>query len=775
MGFYDFNTNINRPYFKHHLKMGDVYLYVNSAGGVVPSASPVPISYDPIGWDENELKFVRNLIQFGVERNYSLLYKYVKDAAKILRFVLYTYGKEKSCQLVVYRLNKSTQTYTHYYTGDIDFTTASDERDFFSVGNKEAGVAADIKANEDTTYEMAVNSSNRVIVDIDPLLVDGEITFITAPLQTNFPNAPDGPEIEITDRRTLYLIAAQKTFVPVSTSAKLPVELGQLDTSNTPLPGISEGQYPVGWFNGNFLLNATSRNPCLFTAKVDVYNVIVSGALPVTITNNSGYDMTFRWGIEKETLTGSTFSWTYYFSSSTYFIADGDPQQVFTLPLDVAPIDLVAGERIRLFFDPQGLPLPPSTNGGYFIEIHDQENVKVTFQHYTQPFTVKGIRYNDACSFLVDKISNGTASFSSDLLTDTSATYPDGIDNRPVDTIILSGDSIRNAIYSLEGSPINPVPVLVDPKIKMKWSDAFKDANSLWSIGIGIENDNVVRLEKKSYFFDKNTTYHLPEAASVTVAHASQYYYNSMKIGSPNQTYDNVNGRDEFNTTQIFTFQINRVKNELDLVSPWRHDMYGIFYTWVQYVLLQSVDSSSDNDVFVMEIDPDSAVIIDGETHYSPKYWPTEAAAGDILGVVDPARTFNIGLSPHRSLRRNGAFIRSWLVGQEDKTIKFQSTDKNPNLFATLSGPTEEENSDILISSLANPLFLPHELTVQVETTEPMIEVFENNPKQKFITMCEGVEYRGYCLGIGVKPAKPDLYTMKLMAAEDMDLNALIR
>src|SRR6202008_1524349 len=101
------------------------------------------------------------------ERNYTLPYKYTFEAAKILRFVYYTYGPEKGCQLYVEILNHTTQLYSAYYTGDIDFTTANDQRDFFSVGVKETGVAASIKANEDVIYEVPITTPDKIIIDID--------------------------------------------------------------------------------------------------------------------------------------------------------------------------------------------------------------------------------------------------------------------------------------------------------------------------------------------------------------------------------------------------------------------------------------------------------------------------------------------------------------------------------------------------------------------------------------------------------------------------------
>ena len=61
---------------------------VNSFGEVLLSNNPYPLKYSPEGWDDIAVKNIRNRKYWGVDRSVSSAFKYVEDAAQILKHIL---------------------------------------------------------------------------------------------------------------------------------------------------------------------------------------------------------------------------------------------------------------------------------------------------------------------------------------------------------------------------------------------------------------------------------------------------------------------------------------------------------------------------------------------------------------------------------------------------------------------------------------------------------------------------------------------------------------
>lgn len=155
------------------------------------------------------------------------------------------------------------------------------------------------------------------------------------------------------------------------------------------------------------------------------------------------------------------------------------------------------------------------------------------------------------------------------------------------DQCVTSGQSIRQ--YRSESV------------IKTSMDDFFKSCKR-WGVGLGIENNQLV-IEKHEYFFKSGIAIlNLGDVIDFEVSVAEDLVFNTIKVGYLNQTYDNVNGKDEFNVTQQYTTPHTRVVKELDLVCPFRADMFGIELTRIRLYLKDSTDNKADNDTFIMNV-----------------------------------------------------------------------------------------------------------------------------------------------------------------------------
>jgi len=304
--------------------------------------------------------------------------------------------------------------------------------------------------------------------------------------------------------------------------------------------------------------------------------------------------------------------------------------------------------------------------------------------------------------------------------------------------------------------------------IKTSFKDFFQSAHVQKNVAMGV-NGNTLSIEARNAFFTGAEIIDLGEVKDVKVSVATDYIYNTLKIGYPNQTYDDLNGRTEYNTTFLWNLPISRVVKELNLVSPYRGDTFGIEFIRINLDGKNTTDNKGDNDVFIVdsirEIDPSG----------NPYWTAFRQIFVEVQGVFEGNYVYNISISPKRLLYVHGDSLRSFLYGQESKEIVFQSTDKNPYLLTiALSGEVVSERADVPVGILNGPFFKPFymEFTTQVPMTfTQMISISKTG---MFRFTYRGQSFKGCLMEGGIKPATMEQQTFRLLAAVDNDLTKLI-
>lgn len=143
--------------------------------------------------------------------------------------------------------------------------------------------------------------------------------------------------------------------------------------------------------------------------------------------------------------------------------------------------------------------------------------------------------------------------------------------------------------------------------LKTSLNDFFQSFRR-YGIGLGILRDPIngdkLIIEKLEYFFRSDiAVLNLGEISDLSVDVAEDISFNTIKAGFKNQTIDKVNGRDEFNVTQLYSTPNTRIIKELDLVSTYRADMYGIEVTRIDLFGKDTTDNTADNDVFMISVE----------------------------------------------------------------------------------------------------------------------------------------------------------------------------
>jgi hypothetical protein len=273
---------------------------------------------------------------------------------------------------------------------------------------------------------------------------------------------------------------------------------------------------------------------------------------------------------------------------------------------------------------------------------------------------------------------------------------------------------------------------------------------------------NTLRIEEKSYWVQYADFIDLGEVKNMKVSCATDLLVNNIKIGSPNQDYDDVNGKQEFNTTHEYSAPITRVQKELNLVSVYRKDCFGIELTRINLDGKTTTDDKGDNDVFMIHIE-------DGPRGDGFNHLDRSLNAG-ATGLLSPATVFNLYLTPARALIRNGNYIRSLFYKLDSRYLTFQTTDKNDQVVA--SGVTE--NADWQLASLSAALFSCNYLEFETKVPYNLFDILNTSPLRAFKGTWAGFAFIGIPDKVSIAPGENAPQTYKLLPSPATDLTQLI-
>lgn len=388
----------------------------------------------------------------------------------------------------------------------------------------------------------------------------------------------------------------------------------------------------------------------------------------------------------------------------------------------------------QLFFVGRDLANASPANLPNLKMTYYETDISLNFNFKFRDTTIKALRPEYVFQQLISKISDSAYI--------PQSTYLQTIQ----DVVVTCGDAIRG---------------ITGAKIKTSLRDFFQSYNSDFGLGMGMIG-NTLRLEEKAYWVQYTDVVDLGEVSKMKVSPATDLLVNNIKNGSPNQEYDDVNGKQEFNTTQERSAPITRIAKDLNLVSVYRKDCYGIEFTRINLEGKTTTDDKSDNDVFMIHIE--DAPRGDGFYHLD------RSLNDGATGLLTPSTVFNLYLTPARGIRRNGNYIRSLFYKLDAKYLKFQTTDKNSAVIA--SGITE--NADIQIASLDTPLFSCNYLEFETKVPINLFELLKANPLKAFKGTWAGFSFVGIPDKISIQPGDNAAQTFKLLASPDTDLTQLI-
>lgn len=150
-------------------------------------------------------------------------------------------------------------------------------------------------------------------------------------------------------------------------------------------------------------------------------------------------------------------------------------------------------------------------------------------------------------------------------------------------------------------------------KAKSKFRDFFAAMHRNLVIGMEAnEETKVINMPFKNSFYNSSVVYNLGEVRDCIFELNESLLHSNIRVGYPNQDYDNVNGKDEFNNTHNYTTPSTRSTSMLDLTHNWRSDCYGIELLRINLDGKTTTDNSSDNNIFLLDVVKKTGSIFSG-------------------------------------------------------------------------------------------------------------------------------------------------------------------
>lgn len=727
-----------KPHYRISFKdiSGNYYHPTNSNGAYVDTTPLYFYRSYVTNWSEMGIIDERNSRMFGFTRSYTEdNYQFVKIARQIVGWVWLNGGSNAYIELYVEVLDQTINDYVFDYKSAIDLATASLNRDTLSAKLLDDGIEAKVKSREDITYEIPIDSTTGYrTIEILPMNVLGACKLLTT---WPCPGDTSTGSKTVSGTTSAYKVPffyVDKTLVSVSdTPGNQPISF-----SDPALNNFVSGQ-DFELFNAGTGMPVNDDN-YIIKANVPIRNVKFRVRIRFHINNTSGFAGNYTATLSKMNAAGTAYTIIQQFTTAT-ILSSGMLNDYFDF--NTLPFNMAVGESLILYFSFSVASAGANTHD---FAIEKDTPLNISFEHYTDSYTVTGLSWYRAGIELIKRITDGDATFQSQYLT-TLHSFASQIDLQPQNLMILSGDSVR-------GSD-NPV-------LKITLKDYLKASMVMMGLGFGVEGNKCV-LEPIAYFMKADSNSLIAEINEVSeipeITPATDFHFNQLQIGYKEYEYDGLNGRDEPNTITEYLLPTTNEKKLLDMVSPVRADGYGIFDTWVNYALSENKDSKSDNSLFALQVKPritgtDIAL-----------YYTDINPTGVVSGVLDPARTMNIGLTPRKCAQRLGSFLQSCFYGQDDEVLKYQSTTRNSALVTRLSTTIAyAENVNIPLKSLPPRIFQPFYISVSCKSPTNYRALWAAKPNGYFRIKAGGKTYNGFPWRTQDTNAKPKLRELKLLA-----------
>lgn len=656
---------------------------------------------EPIGWNDDEKEFARHEQYHGIVAKFSNSLKFIDSGADYIQLILDIYGINEEIKLSREEKHPQTDVWTLTYSGFLDLSTWTKEKNQVGVKFNSGGIEQLLKSREAEKVEIDRETTidGKVITPLKTIDVElqGRRIFLKSKLEAKAPDniiylsifSSDGNRRDVTSGFPLNIINKSHEEI-----ASVPTDVF-----------ANEGN---GTTNMMFFLNSKVERSLKinlnfnFRTSVTRQRNVNAGRFIIGLTTYiNGSDYNFK---ERVILFSST-SWDADVNLGGSVFGNQGLNHTINWS---GTINLLPNESLTIE------TLIDANVGNWDVTIDNIVGQISVDEDSYHPITFsKAILAHELGDRLVYIATNSEKAFYSELLGRTDIGYSQ--EGK------LSLLAFTHGFY-VRGFDKLPIPTDGPPKIENLFkpiTTSFKDyttsLNAAFNVGIGIEksgNKEIVRLEDLSYFYNRNVTIKLPnQIKNVKRTIAADKYFSAIEIGyTEGGIYDEACGLDEYNAKTNFTTVINRLKNTYSKLSEYRADSYGMEFTRrKQKSLNDTEDTSRDNSIWFLDLKKEIGGI------FKQRTWQDDFDNLPV-GVFSPETATNLRLSPFNCMLRHSWWFSGGLKKYMTDKLRYASSTANSNLKTKLklssggNGVEYSENSDIINSELQTARFVPEEI-----------------------------------------------------------------
>lgn len=696
---------------------GDYYT-VDGSGAVITTATATPIPNLPKGWEAPEIPISRSTENLGLLTQTTSSYKFTLDAAKILRYINYTYGPAADCFIEVWKTESTNQTYFLQHKGQFDFKTFNSQGEYVEVDIEQGGLNALLYREEDTVQEIPITPTTPGVIPtfLDGVALRNKSMVRMVMTYDDSQGKPSRPPVLIVDSESNIGVSV------VANSNTTRGSIAEIEAAPFMVASVG-GTITIEW---DFFGRTWAANP------------------------------TFRWGIWATINRGGTTVNRQIMAEGTaYYNNNGSQMYVGLLATGTTTLTVQTGDIISVYG--AGIQNSSGTLTPYDLDQASKWErgiLNITYNTRQAQTVTPAFRYGQVVEKLIAKI-------------DATATVAANVFNTP-------GSSLLDCSpYNLLLAPSESVRGITDAKYKLAWKDIEKD---LQRYGLAASADsNTVNIRPVTDFFEDAEMAHLgtiPRAA-LKVVPALKYLFAKLKAGCKAGDNDALQGRFAINAPQLWEVLWAKVEGERDMVSPFISDMYAIEQIRSNRVK-DTTNQSDDNRIILLDA---TIASLNGSLIAGPRR-PQNDGGNYAHYLIDSAAeetAFNLSQSPTRDIMRNGA-IMAVQTSYGGSQVNFVSAEREGTMMAQLDPST----GGILERSVVNPYnppFLP--VLFQSEAPAPIgfYTAFATNPHRFLSFYVDGILYKGYIDEVKLRPGGTrDEGTLQysLLAHPSTDLTTLI-
>lgn len=705
------------PLFLFYLvdEVGESY-YLNDAGIVQKRGLPSPLNFSPDGWQEKTVGWERSLDKLGLIRNFSLSLGFVGDGAIILEYLSNRNNIDFKLWLFVQKRElEVTPTdfslvHKFYFKQEIDLSTYRKERGKVLVNLMEGGRSQDLKANENTLQDLALDADPDAIrVKFDGMALENKAIWAV----TN-----GFPELTYWDYKNHIF----ETFLV----RKEVEDLGAArSTTRTQVANSNSAIRATGSYAFKATVAGTLTVKYKFSLLVEYVSPpgINPAAIVKTVLRRINESNISDFQLELITTGTGTGVPGLYSCDGTASISVSPGDEIY--PFTFCNVQGATGDD-QLRFTYSG----------------DEPTLSIEYEFKYPASFVKMLKPGTTFKRLVGKLS-GDEAFASSALLDAS----------PI--CLTSGDGLRG----LSGATL-----------PIKFSDFFQTYKAIYFAGQGVEGRKII-IESWDHFFRDDVIIDLGEVKDLEISPAVDIMVNTIKTGYRDQDTDALNGKLEYNTDFLWSTPPKRIVKELNLQAAFRADPIGIEITRANLQGLTTTDAKTDNQVFIANIDLDNPQTDADGVYYNLKRAAYTSVTGIYNG--ESAYNIE-ELTPARILLRWSRWFRSIFWKFDSRYIVLNKSTKNKSLATYGGpGGDVIEAADRMIGNLGAPIFEPKKLKFKAVGGDTMFSILNATPWALFRFTSNGIIFKGYFIKGAVAAKTNEEQEFILLSHTDNDLKLL--